>query len=242
MNTNIITQSIYAYLSARLGCSTEELSGDGVLYVPNMSAEPPFLQLAAVGERVIVSASPELLPRVKDLTQGRSRDEIFELPLVYGQTIHFIPDKVTDRPMPDGYEYGLLEGEALYELAGLTGFPNSLAFDEDGQTGTGIVCFARSGGRIIALAGAGQESGELWEMGVDTDPAHRGKGLGAALVGWLTRELIVRERVPFYSASVTNIGSQSVARRSGLRPCWVDTYSNVLRDGYIYKDFIKLLL
>lgn len=236
MNKNIIIRSVYAYLSARLGCSTEELSGDGVLYVPNESAEPPFLQLAAIGERVAVSSSPELLPRVRELTEGRSRDEIFELPLVYGQTIHFIPDDLTSRPMPDGYEYSLLEGEALKELAGLRGFPNSLAFDGNGHTGTDIVCFARSGDKIVALAGAGQESENLWEMGVDTDTAHRGKGLGAALVGWLARELMERERVPFYSASVTNIGSQSVAHRAGLRPLWVDTYSNTLLDDYIYKD------
>lgn len=241
MNKNIIIQSVYGYLSARLGCSPEELSESGVLYVPNKSAEPPFLQMASIGERVIVSASPKLLHRVRELTQGRSRDEIFELPLVYGQTIHFVPDNVTDRSMPGGYKYGLLEDDDLSELTGLTGFPNSLVFDENGRTGTGIVCFAQSEGKIVALAGAGQESGILWEMGVDTDPAQRGKGLGTALVGWLTRELMERGRVPFYSASVTNIGSQSVAHRSGLRPCWVDTYSNVLRDGYIYKDYIKLL-
>lgn len=242
MNKHVIMESINAYLCSRLGCALSDLSGAGTLYVPNKNAEPPFLQLAAIGELVIVSASPELLQRVKALTQVRTRDELFELPLVYGQTIHFIPDNIPDIPLPDGYEYRLLEGEAIGELAGLTGFPNSMAFDEDGHTGTGIVCFAQSKGKIIALAGAGKEAGNLWEMGVDTDPAYRGKGLGAALVSWLTRELLARERVPFYSASVTNIGSQSVAHRSGLRPCWVDTYSNVLRDGYIYKDYIKLLL
>lgn len=236
MNKNIIIRSVCAYLSARLDCSTEELSGGGTVYVPNRTAEPPFLQLAAVGERVIVSASPELLPRVKELTEGRSRDEIFELPLVYGQTIHFIPNSIPDMPLPEGYEYILLEGDAIAELSGLEGFPNSLAFDESGHTGTGIVFFARSGGKIAALAGAGQEAPGLWEMGVDTDPAHRGRGLGAALTARLARELMRRERAPFYSASVTNIGSQSVAHRAGLRPLWVDTYSNTLLEDYIYKD------
>lgn len=236
MNKNIIIRSVCAYLSARLDCSPDELSGSGTVYVPNRTAEPPFLQLAAVGERVIVSASPELLPRVRELTEGRSRDEIFELPLVYGQTIHFIPDNVPDIPLPDGYEYRLLEGDDISELSGLRGFPNSLAFDESGHTGTGIVFFARSGDNIAALAGAGQEAPGLWEMGVDTDPAHRGRGLGAALAARLARELMQRERAPFYSASVTNIGSQSVAHRAGLRPLWVDTYSNTLLEDYIYKD------
>lgn len=242
MNKHIILKAIQSYLSARLGCTPEDLSGAGTLYVADQNAEPPFLQLAAVGERVIVSASPDLLPEIERLTQGRTRDELFELPLAYGQTIHFIPDDIPDIPLPSGYEYRLLEGEAIDRLAGLAGFPNSLAFGENGRTGTGIVCFAEAQGKIIALAGAGQEAETLWEMGVDTDPAHRGRGLGAALTVWLTRELLARERAPFYSASVTNIGSQSVAHRSGLRPCWVDTYSNVLREDYIYKNLIKLFL
>lgn len=86
------------------------------------------------------------------------------------------------------------------------------------------------------MPGPGKEYEGLWEMGVDTDPAHRGEGLGAALVARLSRELMARGQVPFYSASVTNIGSQSVAHRAGLRPLWVDTYSNTLLEDYIYKD------
>lgn len=236
MNRHIIFDRARRYLAAELGCLPEELSGSGTLYVQNDRAGQPYLKLAAIGERVIVSASPELLPGARRLTEGRSRDEIFELPLVYGQTIHFVPDHVPDLPLPGGYDHRLLERDGVYELAGLEGFPNSLAFDEDGHTGTGIVFFAKSGDRIIALAGAGKEYEGLWEMGVDTDPAHRGEGLGAALVARLSRELMARGQVPFYSASVTNIGSQSVAHRAGLRPLWVDTYSNTLLGDYIYKD------
>lgn len=236
MNPCIIINTVRAYLAAQLDCTPEGLSGSGVLYVPNRTAQPPFLKLAVIGGgRVVVSSSPELLPQVKALTQGRTRDELFELPLVYGQTIHFIPDQVSDMPLSAGYEYHLLEGAALGQLAGLSAFPNSLAFDEDGHTGTGMVCFAQFQDQMIALAGAGEQSQSLQEMGVDTSPSHRGRGL----VSWLARELLARERVPFYSASVNNIGSQAVAHRSGLRPCWMDTYSNVLREDYIYKKCIK---
>ena len=216
MNKHIILDRTRDYLAAELGCSPADLSSSGTLYVANACARPPYIKLAAIGERVIASASPELLPRVRELTEGRSRDELFELPL------------------PDGYEYRLLEGEAIGGLRGLEGFPNSLAFDSRGHTGTGIVFFAQSNGKIAALAGAGEESEGLWEMGVDTEPSHRGRGLGAALVSRLSLELMERGRVPFYSASVTNIGSQSVAHRAGLRPLWVDTYSNTLLDSYKY--------
>ncbi len=236
MDRHIIFDRARRYLAAELGCDVSELSGSGTVYVANERARAPFIKLAAIGERVIASASPELLPKVRELTEGRSRDEIFELPLVYGQTIHFVPDSVPDIPLPGGYEYRLLEGDGVYELSGLEGFPNSLAFDGAGHTGTGIVFFAKSGDGIIALAGAGEEYEGLWEMGVDTDPAYRGRGLGAALVARLAGELMARGRAAFYSASVTNTGSQSVAHRAGLRPLWVDTYSNTLLEDYIYKD------
>ena len=236
MDKHIIFERARDYLASELGCTPGELSGSGTAYVQNSAAQPPFIKLAAVGERVIASASPELLERVRELTGGRSRDEIFELPFVYGQTIHFVPDNIPDLPLPGGFEYKLLEGDAVYGLAGLEGFPNSLAFDESGRTGTGIAFFAQRDGKVLALAGAGEEYDGLWEMGVDTDPACRGQGLGAALISRLTLELMDRGRVPFYSASVTNIGSQSVAHRAGLRPLWVDSYSNIFLEDYIYKD------
>ena len=145
MDRHIIFDRARRYLAAELGCDVSELSGSGTVYVANERAKAPFIKLAAMGERVIASASPELLPKVRELTEGRSRDEIFELPLVYGQTIHFVPDRVPDIPLPGGYEYRLLEGDGVYELSGIEGFPNSLAFDKAGHTGTGIVLFAKSG-------------------------------------------------------------------------------------------------
>lgn len=41
---------------------------------------------------VAVCASEELSAKIQELLQGKSRDEIFELPFVYGQTIHYVPD------------------------------------------------------------------------------------------------------------------------------------------------------
>ena len=67
-------------------------------------------------------------------------------------------------------------------------------------------------------------------MGVDVGPAFRRGGLGAALVSRLAAAILERDVVPFYCASVTNIGSQGVAFRTGLVPGWVSTYRTVL-DG-----------
>lgn len=235
------TQNIFCrvrqYVAGQLGCGTGILSQEGTFFVANEREEAPFIKLVAMGRGVVVSASPELLPMVREWTHGKSRDEAFELPLVFGQTIHFVPDGKAfgQKPLPGGYTYELLEGEGIKRLAGLAGFPNSLVFDQAGGTGTGMVFFAMRDGDVAGLAGAGQEAEGLWEMGVDVRPAHRNNGLASALVSRLAGEILGKGGVPFYSASVTNLGSQSVAHRCGLMPCWVSTYSNILREGYAYQ-------
>lgn len=64
---------------------------------------------------------------------------------------------------------------------------------------------------------------------------YRGKKLAARLVHNLTVEILKQGKIPFYSASVTNIASQAVAIRSGYMPLWADTFGvrNTLEGGRI---------
>ena len=62
----------------------------------------------------------------------------------------------------------------------------------------------------------------LWEVGIDVLPEYRNCRIGTQLVKKLTDVLLAKNIVPFYSASVTNIGSQMVASRCGYIPVWVE--------------------
>ena len=109
--------------------------------------------------------------------------------------------------------------DEIFSLRGLQGFDNSLAFDDRGHTPTKAACIARNGDMITGVSGAAPASPEgLWEVGVDVLPEYRNSGMGTYLVTKLTGELLERDVVPFYSASVTNIGSQMVAARCGYIP------------------------
>ena len=77
---------------------------------------------------------------------------------------------------------------------------------------------------IIALAGASFVNHEMREVGIDVKKAFRGKKLASLLVHNLTVEILKQGKIPFYSASVTNIASQAVAIRSGYMPLWTDTF------------------
>ena len=55
----------------------------------------------------------------------------------------------------------------------------------------------------------------------------------------LTKELLARNIIPFYSASITNIGSQMVASRCDYIPFWVDTFGTILDGSSVYNDILR---
>jgi len=175
-----------------------------------------------------------LYSKVRKLLQNKNRDEIFELPLVYGETIHYVPndDCTEDIFVSLDYEFKYLFDKDIVSLAGLTGFENSLAFDENGSTSTKAVYIAKDKNRIIGVAGAAESSvNGVWEIGIDVMEEYRNAKLGTYLVKKLTRELLERNIIPFYSASITNIGSQMVANRCGY---WYRRVDNKKEAGFRY--------
>lgn len=173
--------------------------------------------------------------------ERKTRDEIFECPLVYGQSVYFIPDEkiLAEQSLSDEYEYRLLEREDIGILKDISGFENALSFDKDGATSICIVLYAMKNGEIVAIAGASEEAERMWELGIDVKPEYRKKGLASALISNLACKILERGIVPFYCASVTNIASQAVAHRSGFTPCWVSTYRNILDGSSAYDDLLS---
>lgn len=230
--------AVLRYLARAYRCDAAELEEERLLFTLEATCREPCLKMMAFERCVVVLSSAPLADRVKELLSGRSRDEIFECPFVYGQTIHYVPDlsRLSESDLPDAYAPELLVGAEVYRMRGIRGFENALAFDKEGFTPTVIACLARSGGEVVAVAGAAREAEDVWEVGVDVRADHRRGGLGVSLVRRLTAEIVRRGVAPVYSASVTNIASQRVALRSGYAPCWVDTYGNTLADGAPYPE------
>ena len=221
----------------------DDLKEDGIIFVANDNREYPFLEICTMGHATIVSASSKLLTGLRNLLNNKTRDEIFECPYVYGQSIYYIPDdKILKKiPINSEFEYELLQGEAIQKLRGSKGFDNSLAFDENGNTSTCIVLYAMKDKEIAALAGASDESDKMWELGVDVKPEYRKNGLATTLISNLACTILEQGNVPFYCASITNIGSQAVAHRSGFIPCWVSTYRNILDGSSVYSSLHEKL-
>ena len=241
----IIKSKIEELLSKEYYCSLDELNGKSTVYSVNFNAKQPYIKILAYRNCVVVCTSEDLYYKVRELLQNKNRDEIFELPLVYGQTIHYVPNDnyINDVSVSLNYECEYLFDRDILSLVGLTGFENSLAFDENGSTSTKDVRNEKKMNKIIGAAGAAESSvNGVWEIGVDVMEEYRNARLGTYLVRGLTKELLARNVIPFYSASVTNIGSQMVASRCDYIPFWVDTFGTILDGSSVYNDIIKGLL
>ena len=85
----IIKSKIEELLSKEFYCSADELNGKSVVYSVNINAKKPYIKILAYRNCVVICTSKDLYYKVRELIQSKNRDEIFELPLVYGQTIHW---------------------------------------------------------------------------------------------------------------------------------------------------------
>ena len=243
MEKSFIDITIKKYLEEQFSCNLSELEQDSTIFTINTLSKSPYIKIIAFNKCIIINTSESIHSKVKSALSGKNRDEIFEFPFVYGQTIHFIPDVKKNKKLPliDGYSYELLQGDEINKLRGISGFDNALVFDCNGNTKTKIVFLAKKGDEIAGLAGAIIETEKLWEIGIDVKPKYRKSGLGTKLVSNLTIDIIKQGIVPFYSASVTNLASQMVANRSGYIPYWIDTYGNTLDGSSPYNTFVKNL-
>ena len=62
----------------------------------------------------------------------------------------------------------------------------------------------------------------MWQIGVDVLPDYRRQGVASALTSRLAKEIIAREKVPFYCSAWSNIRSARNAIKSGFIPAWVE--------------------
>lgn len=63
---------------------------------------------------------------------------------------------------------------------------------------------------------------DMWQIGVDVLPEYRRQGIASVLTSTLTKEIISRDKVPFYCTAWSNIRSVRNAIKSGFVPAWVE--------------------
>ena len=199
------------------------------------------LHIVTMGKGVVVSATPGWIPWVTELFRNLEPDEAFS-PRVLGEVSRPVscqafrlhgpyPYNVTssqdwrDREAPYGYavEFG---GAELSEQLDPAFWPSVVSPRATAQGRPNVVtAVAIRGEKVVAAAAASTDSDALWQIGIDVQSKHRGRGLGAVLTSRVASAVLARGKVPFYGSRVDNIASRRTAHSAGFYPSWVAVYT-----------------
>lgn len=238
MNKEVIIEKIKKYLADNYNCDINMLDKSGLNIIKNKSENK--LKILLFYDLILVSTSENLYSLVSEKLTNKNVYEIFEFPLVYGQSIYFIPDltRLAKQEEISNFEFKMFDGNTN-EVELSEGFENAITFDENGKCISNIAYCASYNGKIIGVAGADKINEDIWEVGIEVLPEFRKSGLATLLTQNLTIKILEKGIVPIWCASSTNIGSQAVANRSNYIPLWVESFGDVFDENYVYKDLLK---
>ena len=195
--------------------------------------EPITCTLVSYGNNIVAASADEVSELVKEYIGRYEFYHCFETPNMHwlnerlverGHKIcfmaeYYLPDiNRIPKPAPS-YEVRILE-QADFEELYLPEWGNALCKDRKELDVLGAGAY--DGGTLVGLAGCSADCEDMWQIGVDVLPDHRRQGIASALTGILAREILERDKVPFYCSAWSNIRSVRNAVKSGFIPAWVE--------------------
>jgi len=223
-------------LSINLNCTVADINGEKDSFVFVEAKENPermpyprekqHFDMMTMGKSIIVSATPARLKYAKEQLIGKSRDEAFSMPFLCSHSMWYLPDldNLKHISSPKGFLYETVERNEIPKLYDFQGFSYAIQYNINQPIQDTLVILAKQENTIVAMAGASELCLKMWGIGVDVLPKYRNNGLALYLVNALTMEMLKRNIVPVYGASLSNIASQKVAYRAGFMPAWTIGY------------------
>jgi GNAT superfamily N-acetyltransferase len=233
-------------LALDFACDEEEFDKEGV-FVHRAKALPgrrkfPFreksLAVATMGRGVVISCSQDRLRWAETALSRLSRDEICSAPAVAlmeryvskdGQNMvgpdlkHICArDIFTPHTAEKEIKIKLVYDARQLEQYDYNQFPDCLGHVNNPNR---VAAVARVDGDIAGMAAATADCATMWQIGVDTLPEFRNRGIGKAAVSVVTEYILKQSVIPYYSTVISNLASRKIATSLGFRPAWVELYS-----------------
>lgn len=197
--------------------------------------EKEFFSMVTLGSNAVISADERIHEWIKRWSREKNGIWLFEHNHLmelegelqrYGkklwQSHHmFLPNPEIHEPVTD-FEWKWFEREAIMELYGRKEFSNALCEKYIPERPDVLAVGAMEGDKIIGLAGCSADTELFWQIGIDVLPRYRSMGIGTKLVQLLKNEVLMREAIPFYGTSLSNLYSWNIALHCGFYPAWVE--------------------
>ena len=140
-----IQDAIFKHIAEQMKCSVDELHSGETNFIMDETVSKRYVKILSVGDTNVVTVSKNIYSEAMRCLRGKNRDELYESDFVFGQTLHYVPDlsQMSILPYTNDFTFELLVSDEIQKLRGIHGFDNSLSFDEDGNTTTCIVLYAK---------------------------------------------------------------------------------------------------
>lgn len=238
INKKNMMECVYQQLAIDYNCSPDDFLNEGLIFTEakenkGRRAFPfvtPRLEMISMGHGTIINTSSDILPYIRQEFEGKTREEIFNSPIIYGVNPYFLPDidKISSLVKPNGFEFMMVEKQEIQKLYNLYGSQYGVQYDANSQNPEMLFVLAKHKDAIAGIAKAKADCKTMWSIDVDVFNSFRGKGLAAPMVNMLTIEILSRGNIPYYFAATSNVLSTHVAVRAGYIPAWVHCYKTRL--------------
>lgn len=195
--------------------------------------EPITCNLVSYGNNIVAASINETIDEVSEYVGKFDFYHCFETPNIHwlnerlirkGHKIcfmseYYLPDINRIPVLSCGYETRILKQEDFGELY-LPEWSNALCKERRDLDILGVGAY--DGNTLVGLAACSADCEAMWQIGVDVLPEYRRQGIASALTSALAKEIINRDKVPFYCTAWSNIRSVRNAVKTGFVPAWVE--------------------
>ena len=85
-----------------------------------------------------------------------------------------------------------------------------------------LAVVAYENGEIVGVAGASNDTDQIWQIGIDVVPEKQKHHVATDIVRIISDEVLKRGKIPYYGTAWSNIASKRVAINAGYKPVWVE--------------------
>ena len=228
-DTQRLRERLRSWLEGRLGTPLRELTGAPVRVLELAACEnaPPPLLAVKMDESALMTARPAWQPDLSRAIQAMSVEELFSIYGVYeisrvtmtdgfsawGPYLCYAGDEASMNLVTDP-RVSHLDPEEVQAAADPKIFWH--CFQDEAPEGFG----AFEDGKLVSLATIRRESDDLVEIGIDSAPDHKGRGLGRAVASAAARHILDQGKLVWWTTSPWNVPSSRLAKSVGMPHLW----------------------
>ena len=120
------------------------------------------------------------------------------------------------------FDIVILEGVAIKKLYEDRRFQMALGYCQEQERKDMLAVVAYENGEIVGVAGASNDTDQIWQIGIDVVPDKRKHHVATDIVKIVSNEVLKRGKIPYYGTAWSNIASKRVAINAGYKPVWVE--------------------